>query len=252
MRRAADEGARLVHFGEGALSGYAGAAKRYYSGWRIDWAPVVEELRTTMDLAAELGVWVVTGGNHRLSGEHRPHNSLRVINDRGEPADRYDKRFLSHAEITGLYTPGDHACTFEVDGFRFGCLLCIEVNFPELWMEQRALGVDCVLFSTFSEDPMFEVIARGHAAVNGFWVSIAVPAQCAPAGPSGVVGPHGRVLKHTRSDRPDVICVDLDRADPALDVALNKARPWRDAARAGHIYAAHRVDDPRSTVRTSI
>jgi predicted amidohydrolase len=252
MRHAADQGARLVHFGEGALSGYAGAKKPYYTGWRIDWAPVTDELRAAMALAAELGIWVVAGGNHRLSGGHRPHNSLWVINDRGELADRYDKRLVSHAEITGFYTPGDHACTFEVDGFRFGCLLCIEVNFPELWLEQRELGVDCVLFSTYSEDPIFEVIARGHAAANGYWVSIAVPAQCAPAGPSAVVGPHGYVLKHARSDRPEVICVDLDRTDPELDVALNKARPWRETARAGHIYTAGRVNDSRSIDRTSV
>jgi predicted amidohydrolase len=110
--------------------------------------------------------------------------------------------------------------------------------------------VDCVVFSTFSEDPIFEVIARGHAAANGLWVSIAVPAQCAPAGPSAVVGPHGYLLQHARSDGPDVICVDLDRTDPALDVALNKARPWRDTARAGDIYAAALVSDPRSVDRT--
>jgi predicted amidohydrolase len=252
MRQAADQGARLVHFGEGALSGYAGAAKPYYTGWRIDWAPVTDGLHATMALAAELRIWVVVGGNHRLSGDHPPHNSLWVINDRGELADRYDKRLVSHAEITGFYTPGDHACTFEVDGFRFGCLLCIEVNFPELWLEQQELGVDCVLFSTYSEDPIFEVIARGHAAANGYWVSIAVPAQCAAAGPSAVVGPHGYVLEHARSDRPEVICVDLDRTDLELDVALNKARPWRETARAGHIYAARRVNDSRSTDRTSV
>jgi predicted amidohydrolase len=251
MRRAADEGARLVHFGEGALSGYAGADKPHYTGWQIDWAPVTEELRATMALAGELGVWVVAGGNHRLSGDHRPHNSLWVINDRGELADRYDKRLLSYAEITRLYSPGDHACTFDVDGFRFGCLVCIEVNFPELWLEQRALGVDCVLFSSYSEDPIFEVIARGHAAVNGLWVSIAVPAHCAPASPSAVSGPHGYLLRQARPDGPDLICVDLDRADPALDVALNKARPWRATARAGDVYTAARVTDPRSADRTN-
>ncbi|WP_433305635.1 carbon-nitrogen hydrolase family protein [Actinoplanes sp. CA-030573] len=252
LRRAADRGARLVHFSEGALSGYAGPAKAYYTGWRIDWAPVAAELRATMALAAQLGVWAVVGGNHRLSGEHRPHNSLWVISDRGELTDRYDKRWLSHSEITGFYTPGDHVCTFEVDGFRFGCLLCIEVNFPELWMQQRALGVDCVLFSTYSEDPIFEVIARGHAATNGLWVSIAVPTTCAPAGPSAVVGPHGHVLERARTDRSEVICVDLDRTDPTLDIALNKARPWRETARAGHLYSAARVDDPRSTDRTCL
>ncbi|SNY55450.1 Predicted amidohydrolase [Paractinoplanes atraurantiacus] len=252
MREAAAHDARLVHFPEGAVSGYAGMAKTYYSGWRVNWEPVADELRRTMALAAELGIWVVAGGNHRLSGRHRPHNSLWVINDQGTLADRYDKRLLSHSEITGYYTPGDHVCTFEVDGFRFGCLLCIEVNFPELWLEQHALGVDCVLFSTYSEDPIFEVIARGHAATNNFWVSIAVPAQCAPAAASAVVGPHGYVLGHARTDAPDVICVDLDRTDPALDVALTKARPWRETARAGDIYTAARITDPRSTDRTTI
>jgi predicted amidohydrolase len=112
MHEAADQGARLVHFGEGALSGYAGAAKPHYAGWRIDWAPVSEELHRTMASAAELGVWAVVGGNHRLSGVHRPHNALWVINDRGELVDRYDKRFVSHAELSGFYTPGDHVCTF--------------------------------------------------------------------------------------------------------------------------------------------
>jgi predicted amidohydrolase len=79
-----------------------------------------------------------------------------------------------------------------------------------------------------------------------------VPTPCAPAGPSAVVGPHGYVLKQARSDGSEVICVDLDRADPALDIALNKARLWRETARAGHIYTARRVNDPRSTDRTRV
>jgi predicted amidohydrolase len=252
MRQAADGGARLVHLAEGALSGYAGAAKPHYAGWRIDWAPVAEELAATIALAGELGVWVVVGGNHRLTGDNRPHNSLWVINDSGELTDRYDKRLLSHAEVTGFYTPGDHTCIFQVDGFRFGCLLCVEVNFPELWMQQRELGVDCVLFSTFSEDPIFEIIARGHAATSGYWVSIAVPAQCAPAAPSVLIGPHGYLLRRAGADGPDVVCVDLDRTDPDLDIALNKARPWRSTARAGDIYAARRVADARSIDRTCL
>ncbi|MFD1367048.1 carbon-nitrogen hydrolase family protein [Actinoplanes sichuanensis] len=251
LRRAADDGARLVHFAEGALTGYAGAAKPHYRGWRIDWTPVADELAATMALAGELGVWAVIGGNHRLTGDHRPHNSLWVIDDGGEMIDRYDKRLISHAEITDFYTPGDHPCTFEVDGFRFGCLLCIEVNFPELWQQQRDLGVDCVLFSTYSEDPIFEIIARGHAASHGYWVSIAVPAQCAPAGSSALIGPHGYLLRRADPDRPDVICVDLDRTDPDLDLALHKARPWRATARAGDIYTAHRVSDPRSLDRST-
>ncbi|GAA1620031.1 carbon-nitrogen hydrolase family protein [Actinoplanes couchii] len=250
IREAADRGARLVQFSEGALTGYAGPAKEHFRGWSIDWNPVTEELRRVMALAAELRVWVVLGGNHRLSGGHRPHNSLWVIDDRGEMADRYDKRLLSYREITGFYTPGDHVCVFEVDGYRFGCLICIEVNFPELWMEQAALDVDCVLFSTYSEDPIFETIVRGHAATNGLWAAIAVPASCAPAGPSALVGPHGYVLHQARPDGPDVLRADLDRTDPALDTALTRARPWRKKSRTGDVYTPHRVTDPRSTDRT--
>ena len=90
-----------------------------------DWSGSRE--RSILD--SRVGVWAVVGGNHRLSDGHRPHNSLWVINDRGELVDRYDKRFVSYAEISAFYTPGDHVCTFEVHGFRFGCLVCIEVNF---------------------------------------------------------------------------------------------------------------------------
>lgn len=253
LRQAAADGARLAHLCEGALSGYAGQAKPHFDGWHIDWTPVHDELNAVAELAGELGMWVVIGGNHRLTGERRPHNSLWIINDRGELVDRYDKRFCSHTEITRFYTPGTVPCTFEVDSFRFGCLLCIEVNFPELWLEQAALGIDCVLFSTFSEDPIFDILARGHAAANGFWVSVAVPARHGDAMPSGVIGPHGyRLASAPTERRPAVVWADLDRTDPDLDVALHKARPWRRLARSGAPYQGrHADDDPRSHDRHS-
>ena len=41
----------------------------------------------------------------------------------------------------------------------------------------------------------------------------------------------------------------LDRDDPAYDIPLKKARPWRAQARQGEIYRAKRVDDARSENR---
>lgn len=251
MRAAAGHGARLVHCAEGSLSGYIGPAKDHFRGWDIDWDLVAAELHRTMDLARELHLWTVVGGNHRL--EHtRPHNSLWIINDRGHLVDRYDKRYLSHSEMTGFYTPGFDPCTFEVDGFRFGALLCVEIQFGELWVEQRDLGVDCVLFSSYSDDPIFDVIARGYAAANSYWVSVAVPAPCSAVMASTVIGPHGLHLAHARDGAPDVVCVDLDRADPAFDIALNKAAPWRRRAATGVLYAPHRSTETRTTDHTLI
>jgi predicted amidohydrolase len=254
MLQAHDQGARLVQFPEGAMSGYPGSpqSKRELAGWNVDWPGVCDQLMRTAALAAELNLWVVVGGNHRLTAPNRPHNSLYVISDAGQVIGRYDKRLLSYTETTDWYTPGFETLTFDVDGFRFGCALCIEVNFPELWLEHNTLDVDCVLFSSFSEDPIFDVLARGHAAANGFWISVSVPAQCSREMPAGVVGPNGfRLASADTNGQPAVVCVDLDRTDPAFDIALNKARPWRRVARAGDVYDARRVQgDPRSMDRT--
>ncbi|GHH73287.1 amidohydrolase [Streptomyces sulfonofaciens] len=253
MVAAGEAGARLVQFPEGAVSGYpSGAdAKRVLAGWPVDWDLVRRESERVAALAAELGLWVVMGGNHRLTPPNRPHNSLYVISDEGRLVGRYDKRLCSFTEITDWYSPGFEPLTFEVDGFRFGCTLCIEVNFPELFLEYRGLGVDCVLLSTFSEDPVFDVLAGGHAAAHNYFIGVSVPSRCSAAMPSGVVGPHGSWLTRCPADgTAGLTWADLDRRDPRFAYALDMCRPWRTRARAGDLYEARRVTgDPRSTDR---
>jgi predicted amidohydrolase len=130
--------ARLVHFPEAALSGYA---KAQINDWNaVDWAAIPGELEMICDLARALDLWVVLGCNHRLTQPNRPHNSLYVISSGGEIVTRYDKRLCSHTEITGWYSPGTEAVAFEVDGLRFGCALCIEVQFPELFAQKCPSG----------------------------------------------------------------------------------------------------------------
>jgi hypothetical protein len=64
-----------------------------------------------------------------------------------------------------------------------------------------------------------------------------------------MIGPHGYRLASCPTDGTEsLVCVD--RTDPDLDIALNKARPWRARSRAGHDYAARRVTDARSRDRT--
>lgn len=188
MRQACEEGARLIHFPEGAICGYV--AEPMAAGPEA----VRRQLQLTAGLAGELGLWVVAGAVHYLTPPHWPHNSLYVISDRGQPVGRYDKRMCSHTELTRRYSPGFESLVFEAGGFRFGCALCIEVNFPEIFLDYRERNVDCILFSSFSEDPIFEILARGHAAAHNYWTSISVPAQCSTAMPAAVIGPHGYPL----------------------------------------------------------
>lgn len=244
MREARSEGAAIVHFPEGAMSGYT---KSQIKDWeRVDWAALVEELRKAAALARELGIWVVVGSCHRLTPPHRPHNSLYVISDRGDVATRYDKRFCSHTEITRWFTPGRECCVFEVDGWRFGCALCIEIQFPELFLEYGRLGVDCLLFSSYSEDPMFGIQAQGYAASHNFWFSVSVPAQASHALSSRLIAPNGEVQAAVPPTTSGLVVGRLDMDCPDWKIALHHARPWRAVARAGATYRQCYVDDARS------
>jgi predicted amidohydrolase len=246
MRQAAEAGARLIQFPEGCLSGYATDQIRH---GRLDWAAVDDEHRQVAELAAELGLWVVLGSAHRLSAPHRPHNSLYVIADDGKLAGRYDKRYCSNNETLNYYTPGFEPLVFEVDGFTFGCAICVEINFPDLFAEYERLGVDCLLLSAYPVDAIFEVKARAHAAINNYWLAMSTPTQTSQLLHSELIGPEGSVLVRAE-EGTELIIGELNRDAPEFDIALNKARPWRALARAGGIYRSRRVEDPRSTDRT--
>nr|BFE60092.1 carbon-nitrogen hydrolase family protein [Dactylosporangium thailandense] len=249
MRQAAADGTRLIHFPEGFLSGYA---KELIADWNdVDWPGVREELRATARLAAELRMWVVLGSAHPLTAPHRPHNSLYVISDRGEVATRYDKRRCSNTEITRFYSPGFAPVVFDVDGYRFGCAICIEVNFPSLFIEYGNLGVDCLLLSAWPVDSIFFLKARSHAAIHNSWLSLSVPAQSATLMPSAIIGPDGSESASVHAPA-ELAVATLDRDDPQFHVALHLARPWRAEANQGDIYRSRRVDDPRSDDRTAI
>ncbi len=251
MALAAQADAALVQFPEGALSGYV---KAQINTWGdVDWHAQRAELELILQAAQRLGVWVVLGCNHRLTAPSRPHNSLYVISPGGRIETRYDKRRCSNAEISDWYSPGFEPIVFDAGGFRFGCALCIEIQFPELFTEYERLGADAVLFSSYSRDPIFAVQAQGYAAATTLWISMVVPAACSDVAPSRLIGPNGRELARCRVDaRSEFAIAMLDRTDPALDVALTKARPWRATARLGDIYRNRRIDDERSRDRATV
>ncbi|AWN24616.1 carbon-nitrogen hydrolase family protein [Deinococcus irradiatisoli] len=249
MRQARAAGARLAHFPEGALTGYAKHQIRDWSA--VDWNVVREEFKRTAALAGELELWVVVGGAHRLTPPHWPHNSLYVISDSGELVGRYDKRFLSNTEVTSFYTPGFEPLVFEVDGWRFGCAICIETVFPALFAEYERLDVDAVLLSMYYNLPERNLMAQAHASINSYWISYANSADCSAVSPSALYGPDGLALGVCEGNgSASLICTVLDPATPEFDVPLTKARPWRRLASAGEIYRQRRVDDERSCDQT--
>ncbi|MFE7465863.1 carbon-nitrogen hydrolase family protein [Streptomyces sp. NPDC057499] len=260
MREASAQGARIVHFPEGALCfpdkhlmSADGPDAVGPADWdRCRWPVLRSELAAIAALARELRLWTVVPSAHRLTGPNRPHNSLYVVSDRGAVVTRYDERLLSRTKLSYLYTPGISPVTFDVDGVRFGCLLGMEIHYPELFAQYETLDADCVLLSTTGAAPGNTAAqVQGHAAVNGYWVGLSVPAQHSATAPSGIAAPNGDWLARCPADgTPSVAVVDLDDSSEAAAVSVTHARPWRRESRAG-VHTGHRVTDPRSQDRTA-
>ena len=204
------------------------------SDWtKAEWAVLQEELDRITVLSRELGIWTVIPSVHQLPGGVRPHNSMYVVSDEGKVVARYDERTLSTAKVTYMYTPGTEPVTFEVDGYRFGLTLGMDVHFPELFSAYDQLDVDGVLVSYSTtgtpKNDRAATEARGHAAANCYWISLAVAANPESDIDSGVIDDMGDWVAEAPSDsRPAIGVGELNR-DQGLSPA---AHDWRRQARS--------------------
>jgi predicted amidohydrolase len=246
MDQAHERGAALIHLGEGAL---CAPGKRIMSSdpheltdadWsRFDWHTQHDELQLIAAHAAKLGLWTVIGAVHRLTGPHKPHNSLYVIDNDGRVGTRYDERMLSFTKANYMYTPGSDPVTFDVDGVRFGCALGMESGYPEVFMAYEQDDVDCVLFSSHGPNPSFAVQVQGHASTNSYWVSYATSGSTAEGAASGIAGRDGAWLART-AGQPAITLAEINGDEQ------NFARPWRRKARGQALPATPDPGDPRT------
>lgn len=278
---AAEAGARVAHFPEGALSGYAGVDFTSFSGF--DWASLRRASERLLDLARELHVWLVVGSAHRLSGQHKPHNSVYVIDDSGQIIDRYDKRFCSGGDDgrsgdLAHYSPGDHPSIWAIDGIRCGALICYDYRFPELYRHYKQAGVELVFHSFHAANTPAERLGEigtaignefraanpaptftypgitmpasmtSAAAANHVWISCPNSAARQSAWPAFFVRADGITTGRLHRNTPGVLITDVDTNADLYD----STAPWRNGAFAGTLHSGTLVDDPRSEDRTSL
>jgi deaminated glutathione amidase len=151
------------------LSGYAGTDFETFAGY--DWDRLRDATDEIAEHAYQLRLWVVLGSAHRLSGSHRPHNSLYVISDSGQIVERYDKRFCSGdpGEQSGdlaHYSPGSHFSVWSIDGVWCGAMICYGYRYPELYREHKKCGVQLVFHSFHAARASPRRIATISAAIG--------------------------------------------------------------------------------------
>jgi predicted amidohydrolase len=261
LHRAKAEGADLVHFTEGALSGYGRKDLTPFEQWTSeDWSRLRHASEGIAALSGELHLWTVFGSVHRLDHGERPHNCLYVVGPDGKLVTRYDKRICSHTEINGFYTPGFEPVVFTVNGVRLGCAICIEVRFPEIFREYEELGVQCLLFSTFTagryseqdaqQDAIFGITAQAHAANNSYWISMVTPANPVQGSSTQLIDPLGNVVAAAVRHSNEIVIGQIDLGAGSAWAATDRARIWREEARRGDIYKRRASQSQRNFVKT--
>jgi predicted amidohydrolase len=279
MREAKTSEAHVVHFCEGALSGYAGTDFDSFKGF--DWSLLRSCSRQVMELAAELRVWVLLGSSHPLSGRHKPHDCVYVINDQGQIVDRYDKRFCSgdRAGKTGdlaHYTPGNHPCAFTIRGVRCGVLVCHDYRYPELYREYKSRGVQLLFHSYHAGNiPLrrlramqaqvgleFHGLNRGTtypeitmpatmqaaAASSHVWISCSNSSARHSCWPAFFIRADGVVTGRLRRNTAGVLVSTVDTREPLYD----STSAWRPRAMRGVLHSGRTVRDPRSENKTEL
>jgi predicted amidohydrolase len=251
MRIAKTKGAEVVHFPEGALSGYGGADFESYE--QFEWQTLKANMDSIRSLASDLKLWVLLGSSHELSQGNKPHNSLYVIDPGGKVVDRYDKRFCTSGDLK-YYTPGDHFVNFKIKNINCGLLICYDVRFPELYREYRKTNTDIIFQSFYNarhgkdciHPKIMPVTAQVRAATNSFYMSL-TNSSAAYSWPCYFITPDGLVSKKLPANEPGILISTIDITERFYDASS----AFRPDAINGKLNSGETISDPKSADRTS-
>ena len=215
LHEAAGQGARLVVFPEGALTGYCFDSK---DEARPHAEPVPGP--STEALARDcrqLGVWVVVGLLEAPPGTSVLFNSCALIGPDGVRA-TYRKIHLPYLGVDRFTTPGDQPfAVHDLGGLRIGMTICYDGSFPEAARSLMLQGADLIVLPTnwppgAAGTPRILVPARAmenhvyFAAVDrvgeerGFHF----------IGRSRIVDCFGEPLAQSDDDQPTILYADID------------------------------------------
>lgn len=254
MRQAADRGAEIAHFSEGALSGYAGVDFDSFAGY--NWPQLKDRTQEILALAGQLKLWVALGSAHPLTPPNKPHNCLYLIGPDGTLKDRYDKRFGTEMDLLH-YTPGNHFVFFDINGVKCSLLICFDLRFPELYRPLSQEGVKCVFQSFYNarqkgpsvHTDIMRQTMQANAANNGLWASVANSCGWYCPYSSCVIQPDGRIMSQLPDHQEDLMVSAIDIHQTFYDPSA----PFRKLILEGKLSnGPEKLDDPKSKNRIEL
>lgn len=211
--------------------------------------PAYEMLR---GLARRHGI-TVHGGSIIEDGGEKLFNTTLVFGPDGAEIARYRKIHLfdiTAPDGTGyresaLYGAGQDLALFEAGGIRFGCTICYDMRFPELYVALRQMGAEAILvpsnFTLQTGKDHWEVLLRARAIDSQCWIVAAASsgtyeergATRSVYGHSLIADPWGHVVAKCS----DGIGWATARIDTTVTARVRAGMPLpehREAARAWH------------------
>ncbi|MGQ9615366.1 MAG: carbon-nitrogen hydrolase family protein [Spirochaetota bacterium] len=121
----------ILCFPETALSGYI------FEGFlTLNYYELEGALKVISDVASQTKVIVVLGTPLKQNGVL--YNSAVILYPDGKMLKYHKNNLVSHEEL--YFKPGKDSVIFDVEGFRFGVMVCRDQNFPELACNLKGLG----------------------------------------------------------------------------------------------------------------
>src|ERR1700730_8482336 len=242
-RSAADAGARIVVFPEGAMCDF---------GLKNDDLHSVAEpldgrfVKTLSELAARFEMTMVAGMFESIPGDHLIYNSAVVVDPVKGLVGAYHKRHLFDAfgEIESeRFRPGNKdPLLVEIDGFAVAVVICYDIRFASFIERAGDGGAELLLApAAWVAGPLKEehlgVLARARAIDNTMFVAVGGQTGVGYTGRSVIVDPLGATLA-ALGDQEGVAVADVthERLKAARDrlpvLAQRRAARGAEAVRA--------------------
>ncbi len=177
--------------------------------------------------AREYGIYIHCGSLHeRIEDDVRAFNTSVVVSPEGEVIAQYRKLHAFDVALSDgtscaeseRFKPGDSITVVKTPLGTWGCAICYDIRFPELFRMMVLQGAQVIFvpanFTQTTGRDHWETLLRTRAIENGCFVVAANQCGIKPEftayGHSMIVDPWGNVLAEANGDTPEIIYAHID------------------------------------------
>lgn len=151
--------------------------EQYATGWRANGFSEIDGTaikKRWISLAKTYRKCIVGSYQRNVSSSAKPENCMLICSPAGDVLAEYAKTHLfSPAGEDKHFSAGGKPVTFEFCGITFGCAICFDLRFPEVFREYLYKGCQCIILQAAwpaARIADWELLLRARALENRCYV----------------------------------------------------------------------------------